>query len=145
MPGAYTSASMPPSPSTASAMPRWADAASVTSHSIGSVPGPASAAASWSRSLRRASNATCAPRCASPTPMQRPSPLEAPTMTARTMGSFRGGSDRQAVQAELPRFVGGEAQLRVLDEPVTEPGEHHRLLYQRGGAADVGGCDRAGG
>ncbi len=42
-------------------------------------------AASSKRSRRRASSATCAPRWARPIPMQRPSPLEAPTTTVRNV------------------------------------------------------------
>src|SRR5581483_8437825 len=59
----------------------WHDDASVTSHSIASEPGPASSAASASRSPRRASSATVAPLFASPMAIDRPSPLDAPTTT----------------------------------------------------------------
>src|SRR5262245_29372728 len=74
---------MPPRPVAASAIAARADSSSVTSHAMASVPGPASFAACSSRSRRRASNATRAPRFASPMPMQRPSPLDAPTTTVR--------------------------------------------------------------
>ena len=46
IPGAYTRASIPPSPAAASAIADRHDVSSVTSHSIASVEGPASFAAS---------------------------------------------------------------------------------------------------
>ena len=46
--------------------------------------GPASSAAASSRSRRRASIATCAPRCARPIAIERPSPLDDPTTTVLT-------------------------------------------------------------
>ncbi|EUA00426.1 hypothetical protein I547_4514 [Mycobacterium kansasii 824] len=73
--------SRPPSASAAAAMAARHDASSVTSHSTAMAPGPASRAAAWVRSSRRASSATSSPRLASPTPMQRPNPLEAPMTT----------------------------------------------------------------
>src|SRR5262245_29788160 len=76
---------MPPSVSAASPIADAHDFASTTSHSIANAPGPASPTASSRRARRRASSATCAPRRARPTPMQRPSPLEAPTTTVRIM------------------------------------------------------------
>ena len=81
--GVYTRASMPPRSAAALPMADETDEGSVTSHSMASAPAPASSAAASSRSRRRARRATCAPRCPRPTPMQRPSPLDAPTTTAR--------------------------------------------------------------
>src|ERR1700722_1802836 len=76
---------MPPRPSAASFTAAWHDSVLVTSHVMANVPGPASLAAPSSLSCRRASRAACAPRWASPMPMQRPSPLEAPTTTVRNV------------------------------------------------------------
>jgi len=76
---------MPPSSAAASAMAERQDGSSVTSQVIATAPAPASLAASSSRPRRRASSATRAPRWESPTPTQRPSPLEAPTITVRTV------------------------------------------------------------
>src|SRR5262245_12490403 len=100
---------MPPSVSAASPIADAQDFASTTSHSIATASGPASPTASSRRARRRASNATCAPRCASPTPMHRPSPLEAPTTTVRIVpptipaGSAASGSTREL--RELPEVV----------------------------------------
>jgi 2-keto-3-deoxy-L-rhamnonate aldolase RhmA len=55
----------------------------VRAESMAAVPAPASRAAASSLSARRASSATCPPRWARPMPMQRPSPLDAPTTTIR--------------------------------------------------------------
>ena len=57
---------------------------------------------------------------------------------------LNGVSGAQAVEAELPGRLGGEAHPRVLDEPVAEPAVHHRLLHERRRAARVGHVDRAG-
>src|SRR5436305_14635843 len=69
-------------------MAELVEPASVTSHAIATAPGPAALAVSSSRSRRRASSATRAPRWARPIPMQRPSPLDAPTTTALTAAPF---------------------------------------------------------
>src|SRR5215212_1186887 len=73
--------SIPPRASAASLMAERTDASSVTSHSTATAPAPASLAAFSMRSRRRASSATRWPRSANPTPMQRPSPLDAPITT----------------------------------------------------------------
>src|SRR5918996_3281161 len=76
---------MPPRSAAAWAIAERQDASSVTSHVTATAPGPASLAASSSRPRRRASSATRSPRRARPIPTQRPSPLEAPTTTVRTV------------------------------------------------------------
>src|SRR4051794_19059965 len=108
---------MPPR-SAAACLIAWpVDAASVTSHSIATALAPASATAASSRSRRRAMSATCAPRWASPIPMQRPSPLDAPTMTVLTMddppvGLLRCGNPRrERSSAEEPGL--DDVQRRV--------------------------------
>src|SRR5438067_7981132 len=80
---------MPPRSAAALPIADAIDSESVTSHPMAIAPFPASAAAPSSRSRRRASSATCAPRCPRPTPMQRPSPLDAPTTTALTAGPLQ--------------------------------------------------------
>src|SRR5580658_8395075 len=72
---------MPPRPSAARSIAARDEASSVTSQVMARLPGPASSAASASRSVRRASSATRAPRWARPMPMHRPNPLDAPTTT----------------------------------------------------------------
>ena len=42
-----------------------------------------------------------------------------------------GRSTAEAVEAELPGLLGGEAHARALDEPVAEPAVHHGLLHER--------------
>src|SRR5262245_34797760 len=82
IPVEYTRASTPPSADAASSIAALHDEASVTSQRTATDPGPASFAASTSRSSRRASSATLAPRLPRPVAMHRPRPLEAPTTSA---------------------------------------------------------------
>src|SRR5262245_9132975 len=131
---------MPPSFAAASPIADAQDFASTTSHSIATAPGPASPTASSRRARRRASHATCAPRCASPTPMQRPSPPEAPTTTVRIMpprvpaaraAATASGQTRELPEvvepagvelADLPSFVIGNVVQRVGEDlPTVEP------------------------
>jgi hypothetical protein len=101
---------MPPRPSAASPIADWQDSVLVTSHEIANVPSPASLAAPSSRSCRRANSAVLAPRFASPIPMQRPSPLDAPMTTVRNL------SPPVELTAMLDKFV--------LERPGSRP---HRL------------------
>jgi hypothetical protein len=93
MAGVYTNASMAPSCLAASAIDDWHDSALVTSHAIAMVSGPASWATTSRRSRRRAMRTVRAPRWANPIPMQRPSPLDAPTTTVLMSLPRRSGND----------------------------------------------------
>lgn len=77
-PTVYTSASSPPSRSTAAFTMASAAAGEVTSQGSGTTSG-----STPSRSARRAAAATTAPRAASSTASPRPMPLEAPTTRTR--------------------------------------------------------------
>src|SRR5580692_5070731 len=75
--------------------------------------GPASLAASTRRSWRRARSATRAPRRPRPTAMERPSPLEAPTITV--------------LITAFPRWGPTDPSLLALSAGEQAPGNHDLL------------------
>src|SRR6476660_4211196 len=128
------------------------DASSVTSHSTATESAPASLAAFSIRSLRRASRATWSPRLASPSPMHRPSPLEAPITTVFDMisspvdagnGILSSGEDiLRADLAATPRRLGGD-HVEHLGQELSGVALRHRGDVFRRSLRNDGAAGRA--